>query len=242
MENEKKCSFKFTEYDTEKGKSYERNCPHPYFGTFPEAAGRPEKPYCIFHAPFENKKDRKSFLFFWEEFSRIFDEKGVEYGEADEGRKRFVTLRCDGFIFPEVFFYDRKIPFNVDFTKAVFADAVRFDETEFKGNAVFRGARFEQAADFQVTKFNKIADFSGVIFSGVTKFFMTFFSGVADFGWAYFCNKTKFEGASFRRVSFRQVDLRGINFSGAAFGATAPTLKKDESEVNGYWSFSSLKG
>ncbi|MEV0292572.1 pentapeptide repeat-containing protein [Nocardia sp. NPDC050710] len=121
---------------------------------------------------------------------------------------------------------------NVDFSRATFNAAARFNEATFTGYADFGEVTFGLIALFSDACFTEKAGFTGAMFAGGAWFHQTTFTGDAGFEGATFIHRAVFgeatftgyagffqarftEGASFNKATF----TNGASFDDVIFGA-----------------------
>jgi uncharacterized protein YjbI with pentapeptide repeats len=173
--------------------------------------GVDEWPVCLMHSQDGCKKSGPLFDEFWVEFERILEEAG-------EGVACF-----DGFVFPELFFPNRKFKAICQFNGAIFTQGAVFDRSTFEHEVQFLEATFVQEATFIEATFMEKVQFPNAIFKKRADFFGTRFMQVAVFFGATFNESASFHSGTFTQGAIFNVATftRYANFSLAAFARSA---------------------
>ncbi len=172
-------------------------------------------PACLMHSRDPKKLDHGSLLFveFFAEVNRILREADKLHTDAGSPSPPKVWADFSGFVFPQISWFERKVPTNCDFRSATFTGDANFGSATFTGAANFRGATFSEAADFRKATFSEAADFGATTFSDAAKFRGAKFRGAANFRGATFSGAASFGLATFSGAA----DFGSATFTGDAY-------------------------
>jgi uncharacterized protein YjbI with pentapeptide repeats len=160
--------------------------------------GVDDQPVCLMHSKDPRKQSGPLFDAFWLEFERILEKAG-------EGEAHF-----EGFVFPQLLFYERQFRAICRFTDAIFTQEVWLVHATFTEETSFFHATFEQKADFSAATFTKSADFMDATFTQDAVLYSVIFEEHANFAGATFKEDADFratfkQDADFREATFMQL-------------------------------------
>jgi uncharacterized protein YjbI with pentapeptide repeats len=234
--NTKRCSYAKKEFDPEKEKYVEIQCPHKVW--------EGSHTFCIFHDP----SPEKDINLFTKSLQKKLKNKDLTFRgyvfleDVDFSHKKFGDANFRNAIFQKKVTFNNATFNNAYFSYAAFRESVDFSK------AVFNNAYFVRTS-FNTATFNKAtfqnADFFGAFFccasfvkaqfqTPPTKnahFFGAICAGRADFTGAHFSN------ANFGNVRFRTADFSGtvfenVSFSGATFKELVVFVLKNVKELD----------